>query len=156
MAHGYYNKKDFYNFNACATGTAGSMVMNAHDLLIWANAVLTPGKVLSQHSLNKMHQMIPITEPVSHPIPVGMRFGLGMMAMDFPKLGTVWNFSGVLHGYMSTFAVVPTLNKTFVVQLATWPEAHEELLIVNQPFMQELFAFGEKNVKHKAKICTSF
>jgi len=136
MAHGYFRNKDYTNFNASFSGAAGSMVMNSHDILTWARALLAPGKVLQPSSLKEMQTTIP-TQPTP-PWPEAAEFGLGILSYDIPKLGRTWYYTGVIQGYTSIFLHIPIQNITIAAQAASWPDPEETLLFPDQFFMSKL------------------
>ncbi len=136
MAHAYRDGHDVTNFNAGLYGPAGGMVMNSHDLLIWTYALLTPGIVLNQDSLNQL--MITVPVPPNPPKPAGAQYGLGIYSLDMKGLGTVWYYAGVIDGYTSTLMWIPAKNTIIVAQVASWPNGHFEVLFPNQPLIQKI------------------
>ncbi len=138
MAHAYREGQDVTNFNTGLYGPAGGMVMNSHDLLIWTHALLTPGIVLSQDSLNQLMTTVPV--PPNPPKPAGAQYGLGIYSLDMKNLGTVWYYAGVIDGYTSTFMWIPAKNTIIVAQVASWPNGHFEVLFPNQPLIQKVLS----------------
>lgn len=136
MTHGYYRNQDVTNFNASLPGTAGSMVMNSHDILTWATALLTPNVVLSEISLKELKTTVLMPEdPVIIP---GTRFGLGIYSFETAAYGTVWYYTGVINGYTSSFLYIPSRGRMIAVQASSWPDPHEEILFPRQEVIQKI------------------
>ena len=138
MAHAYIKNQDITHFNSGLPGAAGAMVMNSQDLLTWIHALFTPGKILSQSSLQQLTTTIKM--PSTPPKPSNAHYGLGIYSMVIPDHGMVWWYTGVIKGYTSAFVWIPSKNRIVVVQVASWPKDHFEILFPNQVLMQKIFS----------------
>ncbi|MBX9742346.1 MAG: beta-lactamase family protein [Chthoniobacterales bacterium] len=139
MAHAYAGKQDITAFNASHYGPTGSMLMNSQDLLTWAQALLTPGIILSKKSLQEMETTIAV--PPTPPKPEGCRYGLGIYSLQLsgmPSKKPIWYYAGVIRGYTSCFIFIPSQQRLIVAQVANWPGEHFEVLFPNQPLMKRL------------------
>lgn len=136
MVHGYHKNKDVSDFNASLPAAAGSMVMNAHDLMTWTKALFTPGIILSQSSIDAIQTTVKILGPP--PWPSSGRFGLGVISFEHKKHGTIWYYTGVINGYTSFFGYTPKSDKVYVVQAASWPDPIEEILFPEQELLETL------------------
>ena len=116
MARAYDGTQDVTLSNFSLYGAAGGMLMNASDLRAWAAALLTPGIILKQASIDEMEKTVVI--PPSSPKPLGARYGLGIYSLDMPKIGTIWYYAGVIDSYTSCFVFIPSQHKLIVAQAA--------------------------------------
>jgi D-alanyl-D-alanine carboxypeptidase len=136
QVHAYLNDKDVTKENPSYYGPAGCMLMNTKDLLIWTQALFTPGKILSKHSLNNL--MKTQTVPSNPPKPDGSRYGLGMYSLDIPGYGLVWWYTGVIDGYSSVFIWIPKKQIIIAAQVNRWKDNNFGLLMPGQYFINTI------------------
>ncbi|MDF2940546.1 MAG: hypothetical protein K0R66_1188 [Gammaproteobacteria bacterium] len=140
MARGYSNGQDVTLINPSYTGASGSMVMGVNDLLIWTQALFTPGKLLSQASLKQFMTTVPV--PNQNPRPFGSGYGLGVFSSNIKGLGTVWWYSGAVEGYSSVYYWIPSKQITIAAQISGWSGGQFALLMAGQPFFQKIIALS--------------
>lgn len=136
QAHAYLNNADVTKENPSYYGSAGCMLMNTKDLLIWTQALFTPGKVLSQQSLNELMKTHAV--PPSPPKPNGSRYGLGIYSLDIPGYGLVWWYTGVINGYSSVFMWIPKKQIIVAAQIDRWKDNNFWLLMPGQKFINTI------------------
>ena len=103
QVHAYLDDEDVTKENPAYYGPAGSMLMDIQDLLTWAEALFTPGKILSKNSLEELLQTQ--AAPSSPPKPYNARYGLGVYSLEIPGYGLVWWYTGVVNGYSSIYLI---------------------------------------------------
>ena len=136
QAHAYLNDKDVTKENPSYYGPAGCMLMNARDLLIWTQALLTPGKILSKASLAELIKTQAV--PSSPPKPDGSRYGLGIYSLNITGYGLVWWYTGVIDGYSSIFMWIPSKQIVVVVKVNRWKDPNFGLLMPGQNFINSI------------------
>lgn len=133
QVHAYLDNKDVTKENPAYYGPAGSMLMDIQDLLTWTEALFTPGKILSKHSLNELLQTQAV--PLSPPKPNNARYGLGIYSVEIPGYGLVWWYTGVINGYSSMFMWIPNKQTIIVAQIDRWKDNNFGLLMPGQNFI---------------------
>lgn len=134
--HAYLDNKDVTRENPAYYGPAGGMLMSIQDLLIWTEALFTPGKILSRHSLDELMQTHAV--PSSPPKPNNSRYGLGIYSLNIPGLGIIWWYTGVINGYSSTFMWIPNKQTILVAQIDRWKDNNFGLLMPGQNFINTI------------------
>jgi len=127
MAHGYYGKRDIYHFNASLFNSAGAVVMNSHDLLKWARALFTPGKVLSEASIKQLQTTTSI--PIGNAVARGTQYGLAIYSYHVPGVGKIWYYLGAIVGYSSMFIWVPSQDRVVAIQVSSWPRYYNQIFV---------------------------
>ncbi len=135
-AHPYFNNQDMNDVNPSYYGPAGSMLMNTTDLVIWTQALFTPGKILSQASINQLMTTVPV--PRTPPRPAGSRYGLGIFSLEIPGYGLTWWYTGVVDGYSSLFMWIPGRKIILTAQINGWGGNNFALLMPGQVFTNTL------------------
>lgn len=133
QVHAYLNDTDVTKENPSYYGPAGCMLMNTKDLLIWTQALFTPGKVLSQQSLNELMKTHVV--PSSPPKPDGSRYGLGIYSLNIHDYGLVWWYTGVINGYSSIVMWAPKKHIIIVAQIDRWKNNNFGMLMPGQIFI---------------------
>ncbi|EHL30811.1 hypothetical protein LDG_7174 [Legionella drancourtii LLAP12] len=132
----YLDNKDVTKENPAYYGPAGGMLMNIRDLLIWTEALFTPGKILSKHSLDQLRQTQAV--PPNPPKPNNARYGLGIYSLEIPGYGLVWWYTGVINGYSSIFMWIPNKKTILVAQIDRWKDNNFGLLMPGQNFINTI------------------
>lgn len=141
--HPYLDGKDVNLENPSYYGPAGSMLMNATDLIHWTEFLFFPGKVLSEDSLKQVMTTIKI--PDNPPKPKGSSFGLGIYSLTIPNIGKIWWYTGIINGYSSIMMWLPTKNIFIVAQINGFHKKDFGLLMPGHEFMNTVLSLMLNN-----------
>jgi len=124
ISHGYkWSQQNGYidytaKYDYSWTWGSANMVSNAHDLLIWADALGT-GRLISNESFNIMRNFQHFKSTEKYDV----FQGLGMM-----KIGTFLGFSGNFDGYYTSFYYLPS-RKTIIYIFTNTENDNDDLMV---------------------------
>lgn len=115
LAHGHmlgFDQTRFPREARYSSGfTAASILSTAEDIAMWAQALFR-GDVLSEDSLE---QMLDVIDSDLSFFELEIKVGLGMMLLEHPQFGEVWNHTGQMEGYTAFMGYVPDNDIILVV-----------------------------------------